>query len=450
MDVDISIFLLSAQFASLAKEVIQLASNNGEGIFLGVKSVSSMYYPWALSTGQDLPFVTIANLETMMPDARAVMKASSLLYAPLIQSEDQLARWNNYSAQNYQWVDEARFHRNGGVSVEIDERPMPFVFQFSATGPTKDDLSNGPLSPLWQYGPVADRPMMIANYNAAQNPTFNAARDVTLKTKKAVLSTQDFFGGANSETDPPSSMLLQPIINGFQHETNASIVAHLVAIIPWSEFFSNVSIQCSQKGALHSYNFAAFFSHQVLGEGQEVYIVVQSCDSNSTFKVIGSEAIFVGLGDKYEGEFRNLRVTGQFVNSTDADDEMGGCRHKVHVFPSDAMKSEFVTAKPMIYCVAIISIFFFSGFVFIIYDFFVTNRQNHTEKKAETSNAIVQELFPGNVAAKLYSTPTSLLIPGGSTTDTGSLSIAKASIADFYPASTILFADIAGKCPNGR
>ena len=187
----------------------------------------------------------------MMAGARAVMKASSLHYAPLIQSEEKLAMWNNYSAQNYHWVDEARFHRNGGVSVEIEERPMPFVFQFSATGgPVKDGLGNGPLSPLWQYGPVSDRPMVVANYNAANNPTYKAARDVTLRTKKAVLSTQDFFGiDSNADTDPPSSMLLQPVINGFQHETNASIVAHLIAIIPWSEFFSNVSWQGSDTAA---------------------------------------------------------------------------------------------------------------------------------------------------------------------------------------------------------
>ena len=40
----------------------------------------------------------------------------------------------------------------------------------------------------------------------------------------------------------------------------------------------------------------------MLGDGQGAFVVVQSCDSNSTFKVVGSEAIFIGLGDKYEGE----------------------------------------------------------------------------------------------------------------------------------------------------
>ena len=189
----------------------------------------------------------------------------------------------------------------------------------------------------------------------------------------------------------------------------------------------------------------------MLGEGQEAFIVVQSCDSNSTFKVVGSKAIFVGLGDKYDGEFRNLGVTGEFVNGTDTDGEMAGFKHKVHVFPSESMKREFITPKPLICSAVIVSVYFFSGLVFILYDFFVTNRQKHTEKKAETSSAIVQELFPGDVAVKLYSTPTGLL-PGGtrSMSDSGSLSTAKTSIADFYPATTIMFADIAGEYVDSR
>lgn len=186
-----------------------------------------------------------------------------------------------------------------------------------------------------------------------------------------------------------------------------------------------------------------------MGEGQEAYIVVQSCDTNSTYKLVGSEVIFVGLGDKYAGDFRRFSVTGQFVNSTDEEQEMGACSHKVHVFPSDAMKSQFTSSKPAICASVIVSIFFFSGLVFIVYDFFVTNRQKHTEKKAETSNAIVQELFPGDVAAKLYTTPTTTT-PGGSTVDVGSLTFAKAPIADFYPATTIMFADISGESIDNR
>jgi len=110
------------------------------------------------------------------------------------------------------------------------------------------------------------------------------------------------------------------------------------------------------------------------------------------------------------------------------------------------VEEEFKRSEPVTYALIILRIVFLTGVVLIVYDWFVTNRQTHTEKKAEKSSAIVQELFPGNVAAKIFADSYPLLMSSQSSIvgDNGSLTLVKSSIADFYPAATILFADIAG------
>lgn len=220
-------------------------------------------------TGQELPFVTISHWEAIMADAREVIKSSSLHYLPLLQSEEELVRWNNYSAQNFQWIEETRFHLNGGLSVYVEDQPTPYAFAWGANGPYLEDMSNGAVSPMWQYGPIQNKPIVIANFNAARVPEFQFIRDLTLRTKKAALSTQAFVANENPEIDPPASMLLQPITNGFQHEANTSIVAHMMALIPWSEFFSNV--RTWRRSLSSSCSLTLSFSSGIGGRSRSLY-----------------------------------------------------------------------------------------------------------------------------------------------------------------------------------
>lgn len=215
-----------------------------------------MYNALALSTGQELPFVTIDNWESYADDARAICKASFLHYFPLLRSEAEIEAWNAYSASNYGWMENGRHHLNNGVTVNLtDDSRFPFVFKLGDNGPEKADMSEGPVSPLWQYGPLPlDRGVFSTNMDGAINPNFKNIRDVTLQTKQASLSAQSFIPGL--ESNAPDSMLVQPIFSGFEYETNRTIVAHLVAVIPWEEFFSNVRRSCIENAVdVHSQAF---------------------------------------------------------------------------------------------------------------------------------------------------------------------------------------------------
>ena len=116
-----------------------------------------------------------------------------------------------------------------------------------------------------------------------------------------------------------------------------------------------------------------------------------------------------------------------------------GCLHRVYVFPTDSMKLSYKTDQPILYAGIVFSIFVFTAIVFLVYDCFVTSRQSNTEKHAHKSDSIVQELFPGHVAAQVFESRANRT--SDDTTDQFGFGFGAApstTIAELYPFATVL------------
>lgn len=135
------------------------------------------------------------------------------------------------------------------------------------------------------------------------------------------------------------------------------------------------------------------------------------------------------------------------------------CLHKVRLYPTDTLKANFESKRPVTYAFVIGSIFVFSAVVFVIYDLLVVARQRSTEQKAQKNNAIVQELFPGKVATQLFEAEKKpraarrgSMLGGGQARGQAreyegsdhNQELKTKTIAELYPAATVFFADIAG------
>ena len=59
-----------------------------------------------------------------------------------------------------------------------------------------------------------------------------------------------------------------------------------------------------------------FLTHfQVLPEGKhDLFVVVQSCDTNNTFVINGAVAEFVGAGDLHDRKYNHMAVSTDFFN----------------------------------------------------------------------------------------------------------------------------------------
>ena len=191
-----------------------------------------------------------------------------------------------------------------------------------------------------------------------------------------------------------------------------------------------------------------FFLVQILLEGQDgIEVVLDSCNTNSTFVISGHNVDFKGEGDLHDDSYDDFVVVKDIISLGSKEDGHYHCAHTVYIFPSDALKSSYETNKPIYYALAVVVILAFAGVVFMVYDYFVTSRQTVTEQRANKSSAIVRELFPGQVAKQLFEGKHESGVGNkgdGQSFGDDSDVVTRSKIAEFFPEASVIFCDIAG------
>jgi Adenylate and Guanylate cyclase catalytic domain len=165
------------------------------------------------------------------------------------------------------------------------------------------------------------------------------------------------------------------------------------------------------------------------------------------------------VGDHHERNYdhlglsRNLYDLSKLSNHssryTGAPLDEEYCPFTLHLYPSDKMASAYKTNHPIIFSLSAAMIFLFTALVFYVYDVTVEIRQKRVMQTAVHSSAIVSSLFPSSVRDQLYPVaPENAQNDGfrkGAPSDgTGETDFSGSAIAQAYPETTVLFADIAG------
>ena len=150
---------------------------------------------------------------------------------------------------------------------------------------------------------------------------------------------------------------------------------------------------------------------------------------------------------------------GRFLDPVAAASAPGHCVYSFSVYPTDKYFERNASKIPAYSAVAIAVIFAFMATTFFIYDRFVQKRNKKVLDAAAKSGAIVSSLFPSTVRDRLFdepkddknsSTPSNqmktFLNEHGDieTGDEDEVVLKTKPIADLFPETSILFADIAG------
>lgn len=197
-------------------------------------------------------------------------------------------------------------------------------------------------------------------------------------------------------------------------------------------------------------------------------VFASPCNDPFTYQINGPSVQYLGVGDKHETKYDHL---GIHINLTDLnafsirDSLYSGapldtefCPFTLHVYPSDAMKSAYSTSNPIVFTVAAVLIFAFTSLVFCFYDYKVEQRQQTVMQTAVRSTAIVSSLFPSAVRDRLYPAEKKfgkklsqrnlrigkMTSSQSAATAEGYTSLSTSPIAELYPETTVLFADVAG------
>jgi hypothetical protein len=330
--------------------------------------------------------------------------------------------------------------------------PLPIVYDEQAMAMLLDEPTSDFLYPII--------PKMVMNGN------INSNQDMLLNAKvKGILSMSFYWRDHLQDLLPPT---FDGLILVFENQCNTSTTTATSDVISTSS------------SALPSSSFSTF-----------------------TYQINGPSAQFLGVGDHHETQFDDMEQSMWLFSDTPHDADTSAragagasytgipvnedsCPFLVRVYPSQVMENRYTTSSPITLTMAAVLVFVLTSALFLIYDCWVERRQREILQKAVHSIAIVSSLFPSVVRDRIFpfaSSPAaagSSRTIGGKTGESGATLAAEDTpkkrlkniihrrssvgastgssqqqegcvvsdyskpVAELFPDSTVLFADLAG------
>jgi Adenylate and Guanylate cyclase catalytic domain len=196
----------------------------------------------------------------------------------------------------------------------------------------------------------------------------------------------------------------------------------------------------------------------------------------------GPDVEFYGEGRRHEDKFISLSYTKEFAAFARFDGNQTSktvaCDYSKVIFPTSQFYHNFHSNEHVVFTAIVVCVFIFTGMTFLVYDVAVQRRNTKVVSTAARTSEIVASIFPKDVQKRILEEaearerqeavykrqrkrPNSADLVDffnfGKEENKGGLSAAESvensvdnwnsrtkPIADFFPAATILFADIIG------
>eukprot|EP00934_Nitzschia_sp_Nitz4_P008929 Nitzschia sp. Nitz4//scaffold100_size80364//3224//7079//NITZ4_005332-RA/size80364-augustus-gene-0.10-mRNA-1//-1//CDS//3329532058//8919//frame0 len=452
-----------SQFQDFAFEIEDVSTHNADNIFKVAHGVSTSITSMALSTNQVFPYVTIPHFEIRGEQYLNVTNAALLAFSPTVTDLDA---WNAYAQTNQGWLLDSYAWR--GLEFEPEDINDMFYVDEELGAHIPETTGQEKYGPLWMSSRAPlDTGVINGNLmrDSLYGPLFDLMEDVEGPVLSQVIDPSPLFGTESLlDSDDflvhPESMFLEPVFDSFD-ASNRTVVGATISILPWDAYFSNL---------LHD------------GAEDVVCVLSNTCGDVFTYRVNGNTAIYLGPGDQHNTAYNYMGVEvpfGPSLTLTDDDANDVYCRYSIFIYPTAELEESYHSNQPAVLTTTVVLIFAFTMLVFVVYDYLVQRRQDRVHAAALKSNAIVTSLFPAEVRDRLFqhnSLPEQN--PGGGSkalkrnsydgtakyrlknyldddnqSNEFAPSEADASIpemyetkpiADLFPSTTVMFADIAG------
>jgi hypothetical protein len=357
---------------------------------MNTKAVTVASY--AQASGSPWPFQTFPHYELLASQYRNVSGTSVIVLAPLVEGTVQKVEWGVYSVKHQEWLDQSY------ATMGWDAQPYPIqasIYDVSDNGVVVESTSELTM-PLWQRS-TPPKDTGVVNYNLLSNSQVEMTYTALVATNHGQLGpVMDTFAvlgedmtdeqTTDGSSQHPESLFLQPILElnetTIQRET-PKVVATLVASLPWDLFFSNLY-------------------HDEVGGGGTFLVLESSCPSMEmptvfTYELLEGEAIYLGDGDLHDTNYDYL------VHYTDLmeDSVSSVCKYDLAIYPSATLEAHSTTSDPIIFAIVMAMLFVAAAVLFLVYDYFVQRRQREAMTELARSNAIVSSLFPADIRDRL-------------------------------------------------
>jgi hypothetical protein len=422
--------------------------------FALMQQLSASVTASALMTNSVFPYLTQDYFEISGGYVDGLGGIMAAAFAPLVMAEE-VAEWESYSVANQGWIEQAATlkgnhpgHRDpmhGTIQDHEDDRRLedassgisPYIWKWDNGTKTRQTTSRpGQLvAPLWQ---IASADASVVNVDLFSDERLSSLYSSMLEKDYSIISQAyeigDFFDflfdpEEKDRKSNPHAFIMEPVYDSFEEEPE--LVGVLVAVTSWENLFD-----------------------RLLPEGTNgiVCVVTGACGNDITFELNGPETVYLGPTDAHDPSFDDY---GEHfpVEIHDYDHVEDLCLRTLHIYPSKTFRESYNTNDPKIYTSVVAMAFFLTAILLYFYDTLVTRRQDKTMDSALKTSALVVSLFPENVLDRVLD---DAVAPNKGETlasdeegnhysieKSGEVCIAR-PIADFFPDSTVMFADIAG------
>mmetsp|Transcript_1046 Transcript_1046/g.2212 ORF Transcript_1046/g.2212 Transcript_1046/m.2212 type:complete len:1145 (-) Transcript_1046:169-3603(-) len=454
------------EFEAVALEIVDQTEGNVRAAFAQLEELGIVLTAQALSNNSTWPFVTLPYFDSIAQQAMSISGMEVLAFAPLVKEDEKLG-WEAYTEANQAWIAqdlELRKVNTNDLATVQGIHPYKTDFDDIAYGTRRrlDYGEDGPgeeheAFPLWQFSPPPSD-SYIVNMDVLTHPTLYHIVEDTYHEKIPLISRtvdphfllgfSEYEGGPTDEqahNGRPRNIITRAIFDQLGENAGETVVGVIFGMISWDIYFNNV-----------------------LPEGAKPILVEvgESCTGGFTYLVTGDGFDFLGWGiNKHDSRYDKMKHTyefAKFATYESEEEEEEHCSYIVTIYPTDKFRAEYITKDPLIYTSIVVSIFVITTMVFLLYDCMVQRRQIKLLNTAQRTNAIVASLFPKDVQKRIMDeaeeqaaqSENKRKLPFGSKAqmkefiNTQNNETTKPCqgkpIADLFPETTILFADLVG------
>lgn len=488
-------------FRSSSRLVIETFHDSVKSQLRAIASMSASITSIALATNQSFPFVLVDNFEVLGAQTRVAAQTVAVQWAPII-TDDIREDWEEYALRHRGHIDKA-FERDLEYRTEQDEefgyhgnneenrrkRKLLNITDdivqdgskfharlWNVRTQSTEGEGNGPYVVTWQRSPVNKLKQAFLNLNIAKAPALEGGLVQKIIQSKEVVINRAIVPVNSGQAQFSANL----VIGQYRHDAE-SYVLDPISFVGYPVFDSFAKDRKLGGLVVTNLYWRLHFKNILPPNVKGIICVLENSFNQSlVYRLDGGNATFLGAqdyqSDKY-AHMEELTDVNQYVHELSSPEtrayktvplsqDFG--RYTLRLYPSEDTEKSYRSWKPLVFTLVLVLAFVSTAIVFVVYDILVEKRQSLVMERAVKSGAIVSSLFPETVRDRMY---------GGKKAEEPAKSSGRGAalrrlrekskhivvqddnteqmrnnglpIADSFPETTVLFADI-GKCTSCR
>mmetsp|Transcript_15175 Transcript_15175/g.37214 ORF Transcript_15175/g.37214 Transcript_15175/m.37214 type:complete len:815 (-) Transcript_15175:1061-3505(-) len=436
--------VFESTFRGTSSELLTIARERADRVFEVVDSLAiAATSAAAANQNSSWPFTIIPDWAAKAENFEKLIGIEDPIISVIhIVDNDQREEWVDFMGAELPllFTDAEKRGNLEKSTKEMLERTTPFPHFYDLDSDEKIVPATGPESSFIaaEMTPYELNPLGLTyiNYDLRRSSEMRNLVKIVNATRRPAIGLVEILdpsgGGVVVE-----SQIMQPIYETNEPDAHdGKVVGISFVMIRWAQFIESL----------------------LINDYSDIYLVLESsCRSGSTadandmtFRIGGDGNVETLPNDEtHDSGYDYLKQSRGLVDLDIDPSEIpaGNCVPKLtlSVYPSVELEERFNSSKSLLATLSIVAIFIFTSVTFLLYDYCVGQRQRKVMKRIQAQELIVSNVFPSAIRDRLYDQERQTKNKDNPLAfDDEAGNGGAVPLADLFPSTTIIFADIVG------